>query len=70
MFPITTLLRYNVNLPFDLKDVGVLYTTLLNTISTGEADGTNSFLCAIVMQAIDNLKSTTPKFDVTKEFLP
>lgn len=41
----------NGNLPSDIKDVRLLYTTLLNTTSTSVADGTNSCLLAIVTQA-------------------
>ena len=40
---------YNGNLPFDIKDVGTVHTTLLNTTSTWVADGTNSCLRAIEM---------------------
>jgi hypothetical protein len=34
MFPINFFTVYNGNLPFDVKDVGILHTTLLNATST------------------------------------
>jgi hypothetical protein len=40
---------YNGNLPFDVKDVGILYITLLNTTSTEATDGTNLCFRAIAM---------------------